>query len=60
MRIIKIYAPHKSQINQALYKSKKMTNTWHLTQTKLIISSDDLEEVEKIFKRLVTPFKIIK
>lgn len=57
--VIRIYSPDKTRINQELSKKNNLTHTWYITTSKLLIHPDDLEEVEKIFSKLESPYKIL-
>jgi hypothetical protein len=60
MTILRIYQPHRPQINEALFKSKKMSHTWQFSRsgTLLFVADDDFEEVDKVLARLESPYKI--
>ena len=58
MITISIYPPHKTTINQALAKSKKLTRTWYIMRSKLVIHNEDIEEVVKVLDKLDTSYRI--
>lgn len=49
----------KKEVYQALQKSKKITSSYEIHNSVLYISSEDIEETEKVFDRLVLNYKII-
>ena len=49
----------KKQVYQALQKSKRITSSYEIHNSILYISSEDVEETEKVFDRLVLNYKII-
>jgi len=49
----------KKEVYQALQKSKKITSSYEIHNSILYISSEDVEETEKVFDRLVLNYKII-
>lgn len=49
----------KKQVYQALQKSKRITSSYEIHNSILYISSEDVEETEKVFDRLILNYKII-
>ncbi len=49
----------KKEVYQALQKSKKITSSYEIHNSILYISSNDIEETEKVFDRLVLNYKIL-
>lgn len=49
----------KKEVYQELQKSKKITKSYEIHNSVLYISSEDIEETEKVFDRLVLNYKII-
>lgn len=49
----------KKQVYQALQKSKRITSSYEIHNSVLYVSSEDVEETEKVFDRLILNYKII-
>lgn len=49
----------KKQVYQALQKSKRITSSYEIHNSILYVSSEDVEETEKVFDRLILNYKII-
>jgi hypothetical protein len=55
---LKINKNFRKFIHQALTSSKRIKHTHHIIGSNLIINSEDLEQVDKIFERLELRYKI--
>lgn len=60
MKVIKVKFPSNfgKQVREAMFKSKKVENTFEVHKNILYIDSNDLEETEKIFNRIVLNYKV--
>jgi hypothetical protein len=57
MRRLIINPNFKIQIYKELSKSKRLNHTYRICGVSLIVHMEDLEEVEKVMKRLLLKFK---
>jgi len=61
MTILRIRFPKNfgKEVRQAMFKSKRVKNTFEVHNSVLYINSEDFEETEKIFNRIVLNFKLL-